>query len=82
MLGIPSLTIFGVEQGADDAAANEQMGQQPRFSLLDGAYHANGRSDAAESGIEDESLQSDHGNALARRADQALQLAGVTFLLY
>lgn len=44
--------------------------QQPRFSLLDGAYHANG---AGEEGA-----QQEDSLALAKRAQQALQLSGMT----
>ena len=49
--------------------------QQPRFSLLDGSYHAN----AADTSLDGED-QGAASTALAKRAQQALQLSGELLL--
>ncbi len=75
---LTSLPIL--QQGAGDGGVkSEQTSQHPRFSLLDGAYHAHGHLTCLDNGVEAEGMQvADQGisTALARRADQALQLTG------
>ncbi|DBA75064.1 TPA: hypothetical protein ACH3X1_010397 [Trebouxia sp. C0004] len=56
------------------ATSGELANQQPRFSLLDGAYHANTYSEDLDNGLEDDDGQT--STALAKRAHHALQLTG------
>ena len=52
---------------------NDSAPKQPRFSLLDGSYHANGTDGDAH---DKEDGNSKASTALAKRAQQALQLSG------
>ena len=83
----PAFSISGVSalkhhsadvQRPDGQGANKQTSQQPRFSLLDGAYHANSESSGLDDVGEGEDmlLSDSSSSALAKRADQALQLIG------
>lgn len=77
--GILALKHHSVDvQRPDGHDASKQMSQQPRFSLLDGAYHANSESSGLDDGKEGEDMLLSDGSssALAKRADQALQLIG------
>lgn len=65
-------------QRPDGQEASKQPSQQPRFSLLDGAYHADSESSGLDNAVErqDVLLSDSSSSALAKRADQALQLQG------
>lgn len=52
---------------------NDSAPKQPRFSLLDGSYHANGTDGDSH---EEEGGNGEASTALAKRAEQALQLSG------
>ncbi|KAL0034135.1 hypothetical protein WJX79_011070 [Trebouxia sp. C0005] len=56
------------------ATSGELANPQPRFSLLDGAYHANTYSEDLAHALENGNVQTI--TALAKRADHALQLTG------
>ena len=60
-----------VLQNNTTAVKNGDAQKQPRFSLLDGSYHATGN----DMGLEGE-IEGKASTALAKRAQQALQLSG------
>ena len=52
---------------------SQTMHRQPRFSLLDGAYHSASGNDSQ---VGDEANQEGVSTALAKRAQNALQVSG------